>query len=177
MVGAGTVRTERYGRMVKNDELRERRARDGLEPDPVAVVVSARLNLPPDLPLLQDPDSHVVVVTEAEHELQGVRARVEYVRPAGEGQTRFELAPALAALRERFDVRTALCEGGAVLAAALLSERLVDELRLSLAPKLAAGDGPTLITGPAFEPPFDMTLVSVHEDGGHLFLRYGVRDS
>ena len=33
----GTVRTERYGRMVKSDELRERREREGLAPDPLAL--------------------------------------------------------------------------------------------------------------------------------------------
>ena len=30
MVGAGTVREERYGRMTKNDELREKRVAEGL---------------------------------------------------------------------------------------------------------------------------------------------------
>src|SRR3954470_6622793 len=57
MVGAGTVRTERYGRLVRDPELRERRVAEGLAPDPLAVVVSARLRLPPDTPLLQDEHS------------------------------------------------------------------------------------------------------------------------
>src|SRR3954462_14463807 len=42
LVGAGTVRAERYGRVVKSDELREKRAGEGLERDALAVVVSAR---------------------------------------------------------------------------------------------------------------------------------------
>ena len=46
MVGAGTVRAERYGRMAKSDELRDKREREGLARDPLAVVVSARLDLP-----------------------------------------------------------------------------------------------------------------------------------
>src|SRR4051794_23426086 len=40
MAGAGTVRAERYGRIVKDEKRRERRAARGLEPDPLAVVVS-----------------------------------------------------------------------------------------------------------------------------------------
>src|SRR3712207_1017613 len=80
MVGAGTVRTERYGRMVKTDELRERRVAEGLAPDPLACVVSARLDLPPDLPLLQDPDSHVVVLTASDADPPDVPARCECVR-------------------------------------------------------------------------------------------------
>ena len=183
MAGAGTVGTERYGRLVRDPERRERRAAAGLDPDPLAVVVSARLTLEPDLPLLQDPDSRVVIVTESERELEGVRAKVEYVRPgdapaAAEELRRrasmLTLAPALRALRERFGVATVMCEGGAVLAAALLRERLVDELRLSVAPTLAAGTGPTLVTGPPLEPPQAMELRTVHESGGHLFLSYAV---
>jgi riboflavin biosynthesis pyrimidine reductase len=54
MVGAGTVRAERYGRIVRMPERRERRVAEGLAPDPLAVIVSARLRLPTDLPLLQD---------------------------------------------------------------------------------------------------------------------------
>ena len=46
MVGAGTAREERYGRMTKNDELRQKRVNEGLVPDALAVVVSGRLDLP-----------------------------------------------------------------------------------------------------------------------------------
>ncbi len=42
--------------MTKSDELRAKREREGLTPDPLAVVVSARLDLPADLPLLQAPE-------------------------------------------------------------------------------------------------------------------------
>ena len=184
MVGAATVGTERYGRLVRDPDRRERRRAAGLEPDPLAVVVSARLSLEPDVPLLQDPDSRVVIVTESERELEGVRARVEYLRPADAPPTASELrertamltlAPALRALRERYDIRTVLCEGGSVLAGSLLREHLVDELFLSLAPKLSAGTGPTVAGGPPLDPPAEMRLVSAHEAGGHLFLRYRVR--
>src|SRR3954454_23262388 len=47
MVGAGTIRTERYGRIVRKPERRAKRAAEGLEPDPLAVIVSARLRVPP----------------------------------------------------------------------------------------------------------------------------------
>src|SRR3954466_3101735 len=50
MVGAGTVRIEGYGPVVKNDELRAKREREGLNPDALAVIVSGGLNLPVDVP-------------------------------------------------------------------------------------------------------------------------------
>jgi riboflavin-specific deaminase-like protein len=183
VAGAGTVGTERYGRLIRDPERRERRRAAGLDPDPLAVVVSARLMLDPDIPLLQDPDSRVVIVTASERELEGVRARVEYVRPPevpDELRDRaavLSLAPLMGALRDRHGIELALCEGGSVLAGALLRERLVDELLLSLAPKLGAGSGPTVVTGPPFDPPVEMALLTAHEAGGHLFLRYRVTDS
>ena len=77
MVGAGTVRAERYGRMAKSDELRDARGPEGLAPDPLAVVISARLDLPADLPLLNEPEQRVVIATGSDAslpELGGARS-------------------------------------------------------------------------------------------------------
>ena len=71
-------------------------------------------------------------------------------------------------LRERYGIGTMMCEGGSMLAGALLQEELVDELYLSLAPKLAAGTGPTVVTSPPLEPPAGAELVTAHEAGGRL---------
>src|SRR5688572_2619896 len=80
MVGAGTVRIERYGRMAKSDELRDTREGEGLARDPLAVVVSGRLDLPADLPLLNEPEQRVVIATASDAELTGLGEQVEYVR-------------------------------------------------------------------------------------------------
>jgi 5-amino-6-(5-phosphoribosylamino)uracil reductase len=175
MAGAGTVRTERYGRMIKSDELRERRIAGGLAPDPLALVCSTRLNLPPDLPLLQDAQSHVVVLTASDAEPPDCPARVEVLRgerapdPGG-----VLLAPLLRELRERHGVRSILCEGGPALNDGLLRERLVDELFLALSPKLAAGEALTVVTGDPLRPPTELELISVLESESNLFMRYRV---
>jgi riboflavin-specific deaminase-like protein len=172
MVGAGTVRTERYGRMVRDPDRRARREQDGLSPDPLAVVVSARLALDPDIPLLQDPDSTVVVVTASDDEIDGARADVEYIRIARDEPTgTVPLAPAMRELRER-GIRTVLCEGGPIVNSTLLAEDLVDELFLVVASKLAAGSGPTIVSGAELDPAREMRLISALEAGGDLFLRY-----
>jgi hypothetical protein len=80
MVGAGTAREERYGRMTKNDELRQKRMNEGRVADALAVVVSGRLDLPPDLPLLNDPEQRVVIATASDEEIAGVTGDVEYAR-------------------------------------------------------------------------------------------------
>jgi riboflavin-specific deaminase-like protein len=172
MAGAETVRAERYGRIVKNDELRGRRERDGLAPDALAIVVSGRLDLPADLPLLQDAAARVVILTGSEGAPPDGQARVELLRgePGSDGLLLLE--PLLRRLREEHGVRSIVCEGGSVLNHGLLHEGLVDELFLALAPKLAAGDPLTAVTGPGLEPPLDFELLSVLEAEGHLFFRY-----
>ena len=174
MAGAGTVRTERYGPMVRDPERRERRVKEGLAPDPLALIPSARLHLPADLPLLQDPGSRVLVLTQSDGELPPVLARVEYLRgPPHPGGVR--LAPLFTELRHKHGVRSILCEGGPALNAALLHEGLVDELFLSLAPKVTGGAGLALVEGEPLPDALELELVTLFDSGGDLFLRYRLR--
>src|SRR5947209_6737844 len=78
--GTGTMRSERYGRLVRNPERRRRRAAAGLRPDPLACLISRRGEVPLDIPLFEDPDSRVIVFTPAELDLSGIRAQVDVVR-------------------------------------------------------------------------------------------------
>lgn len=180
MAGAGTVRVERYGRIVPNAATRERRLEHGLEQEPLACIVSARLSLPDDLPLLNEPAARVVIITPSAASLTGASAQIEYVRAGNDG--RLDLHLAMRELSERFGVRTLLCEGGPHLNAELLAAGLVDEVFLSLAPKLAGGEDVTgealrIVAGVAFEQPLELELLGALENESHLFLRYGVRRS
>jgi riboflavin-specific deaminase-like protein len=171
MAGAGTVRTERYGRLVRAPERRDRRTGEGLDADPLAVIVSGRLFLDAEIPLLQDPDSHVVIITDdRDGEIDGVRARVDYLRRDPHGGLR---AP-LEQLRREYGVRSVLCEGGPRLNAHLLREDLVDELFVSIAPKIAGQPGPTMIGAGGPETPAALELVSLLEAEAMLFTRYRV---
>jgi riboflavin-specific deaminase-like protein len=179
LVGAGTVRAERYGLLVRDEARRLLRLERGLAEQPLACIVSAALDLPPDIPLLADPAARVAVLTpSASGEIPGGSAAVEYVRAGVDGT--LDLPAALAELRERFAVRTVLCEGGPRLNGALLAAGLVDELFLSLAPKLGGGGiadaeaARRIIEGPGFDRPVELELLEVLRDGSELLLRYGV---
>ena len=180
LFGAGTARIERYGRMIRDEAGRARRRAAGLEADPLACVVSGRLDLPADLPLLRDPESRVLVVTSSDAEVDGAAAHVEYLRPSTgleylEPPARGDLALSgtLERLRAEHGVRTLLCEGGPHLNRALLREGLVDELFLSLAPTLTGdAEAPSILAGPALGAPVAMVLVRLLEHRGYLFLRY-----
>jgi riboflavin biosynthesis pyrimidine reductase len=149
MVGAETVRVESYGPM-----------------DPAAVLVTRSANVPAEVGLLSAPDNRVIVLTPSpDAELPACAADVRYLRgPFADGVRR---------LRTELGVRSVLCEGGPQLLGELLRAQLVDELHLVIAPKLAAGPDPlTIVTGAALDPPADLELLSLHESGGYLFLRY-----
>jgi riboflavin-specific deaminase-like protein len=177
MAGAGTVRTERYGRLVREEGPRRLRRERGRSEEPLACIVSGRLALPADLPLLADPRARVAIITASPASVTGAAARVEYVRAERHGTV--DLRRALAELHERFAVRSLLCEGGPHLNSHLLAAGLVDELLLTLSPKLAGGDPSSgeslrIVAGPAFDAPIELELVGVLESGSQLFLRYGV---
>ena len=172
LVGTGTLRAERYGRLVRDPDRRAAREAAGLRPDPLAVVVSRSLDLPPDIPLFQDPDSTIVVYTSSDAEAPECPADVRLVRldPAETTMT-----TALRRLRADHGVRSLLCEGGPTVFGALVHERLVDELFVTLSPKLAGGMDPlTILQGPRLPDPEELELRWVLEAGGSLFLRYGV---
>lgn len=173
MVGAGTARIERYGRLARAPERRERRRAEGLAPEPIACLVSGRLDIPADLPLLGEPEARVVVLTGSERELAPAAATVEYLRGEAGGGGRLALAPLLARLRSEQGVRSVLCEGGPTLNHALLGEGLVDELFLTVAPKLVGGEPEfTIVAGTPGDDPLGLDLVTCLEADGALYLRY-----
>ena len=170
MVGAGTLRAESYGRLVRKPERREARERAGLAAEPLAVVVSGRLDLPEDLPLLHDPEQEVLVATFSDAELPGA-ARIEYLRSE---RGAVDIAALLAEVRRR-GVRSVLCEGGPTLNAELVRAGGVDELFHCLAPTLAGEpDAPTMVSGVLHEAAA-MELVSLLENDSHLFMRYRLK--
>lgn len=171
LIGAGTVRAERYGPMVPDSTLQDHRLAAQRAAQPLAVIVSGSLALPRDLPLLQDAGSHVVVLTsQTQRTIGTVPAQVDYMR--GPGPT-LELRPFLERLRTNYAVRSILCEGGPTLNAALLRESLVDCLFLTLAPTLAGGPLPlTIVDGPAFDPRPRARFVRALTAEDNLFLEY-----
>ncbi len=134
------------------------------------MLVSARLTIPPSLPLLQDPGSRVIIVTASDQTLSNCPASIEYIR---HDHVTASLEPSLRTLREHYGVRSVLCEGGPSLNAALLREQLVDELFLTIAAKLSGEPTGLGIIAPL--PRGDTTDLQLRwtlQAGQDLFLRY-----
>ena len=186
LVGAGTVRASRGSGWGPGGvyppaaaAFCELRARLGLTPEPMTLVVTAHGDLDPGHPAFLDPHRAITIAAPATaaHRLRlaGFRDGIA-IEELGDGDV---VTPeALVALASRMGARVMLTEGGPHLAAGLAAAGLIDELFLTVAPQLVGRDRNVgrlgLIEGAALWPGHARwaELASVRRAGGHLFLRY-----
>jgi riboflavin biosynthesis pyrimidine reductase len=179
LVGASTVREEKY-KPARPRELWSH-LRDGRPPTPPIAVVTRRLDLDPDSPLITAAPAHARTIVITTSSAPATR-RDEVARHAEviiAGQDTVDLATAVAALAERGH-RRMLAEGGPHLLAQLAGAGLLDELCLTIGPLMAGPGAPRIVagapgTGPAT--PLPLTLAHVLEDDGFLLCRYIRKDN
>lgn len=123
-------------------------------------VVTARGSIDPTSALFTSGAGFAITTLEAEvHGVEAIRA----------GTGSVDLAGALAQL----DARVVVCEGGPRLNASMLAAGLVDELCLTVAPMLVAGDSTRVAAGRELATPVSLGLRHVlADDEGYLYLRY-----
>jgi len=172
VVGASTVRAERYGPPRPNGAVRAARRARGQAPAPRLVVVSASLDLDPSLGLFGDPEAPPVVAT-TEHADDAAVARLaevaEVVRLPGDRVQPDALLAHLAGA----GVGVVLCEGGASLNGQMVAAGVVDEWCTTVAPLLVSGEAGRVARGAAPAAPERLALRRVlGDDDGYLFLRY-----
>jgi riboflavin biosynthesis pyrimidine reductase len=150
LIGAGTMRVERYGPM-----------------EPLVVLVSGRLDLPWDAPLFTEERGEALIFTASEAEPPETAATVEVVRHEGA----VNLGEALRHLRAERGIRAVLSEGGPHLHAQMQADGLVDDLFLTIAPKLSGGEAPRILEG-SLPDVAGLELAWLLEQDGELFARY-----
>ncbi len=170
IAGTGTLRVERYGPLIRDADARQRRVESDLDPQPLACVITRSGDVPVDIPLFEDEDSRIVLFAAAP-----APALPEHVEVVELDPGELTLTTALRHLRRHHGVHRLLCEGGPTLFGALLHEGLIDELFVTIAPKLAGGGrGPTITSGAALADPAKLHIRGLLERGGSLFARYEV---
>jgi 5-amino-6-(5-phosphoribosylamino)uracil reductase len=171
--GTRTLKVERYGRIIRDAGARRRREQEGRSPEPLACVVTRSGDVPTDIPLFTEPASRIVLFSAAPVDLEGCGAEVDSVQvDPGE----LTLTTVLRRLRSDFGVASLLCEGGPTVFGSLLQEHLVDELFLTLAPKLVGGGAsPTISSGTELKELQPMEVVWALEHESALYLRYRLR--
>lgn len=172
LVGAETVRRERYGPVRLPDEHRDARVAAGRPATPPVAVVSRTLDLDlgSDLFTDADPGSETTIVTCAGADPEAVD-RIRAAAPVMVvGDDRVDLVDALGGLWS-LGHRVVLCEGGPVLLGSLAAAGLLDELCLTLSPVMGGDPLPVAVTPPGGAlSTFELRHVAV--DGETLFLRY-----
>ncbi|WP_406145006.1 pyrimidine reductase family protein [Streptomyces sp. NBC_01012] len=174
VVGAGTARQEGYRPARVRDAFAARRAAAGQRPVPAVAVVSAGLDLDFSLPLFASPLVPTLVVTGATAPTDRVAAAREAgaeVLFAGDGAA-VDPARAVTELGRRGFGRL-LTEGGPRLLGQFVAAGVLDELCLTLSPLLTAGAAQRIAGGPAVTVPERFSLISLLEEAGFLFSRYG----
>jgi riboflavin biosynthesis pyrimidine reductase len=169
LVGAGTARIEGYRALRAKEPYAALRAALDQAPAPALVLVSGRLDLDPGSPLFHGGVQRTIVVTHSasDPKLREVLADVADIIVAGTDAV--DIAAALDALAARGIVRV-LCEGGPHLLADIAAAGRLDELCLSLAPRVVGGVATRITQGLELDESFE--LAHLLDDDGTLFGRY-----
>lgn len=164
VVGAGTVRSERYRAPSLPDDLREWRGSRGMPDRPRIAIVSESLRIDPTESLAA---ARPLVFT-TEQSVAGKDPRTAaWAEVVAVGESSVDAWRMLAHLRAG-GVRTVLVEGGPRLNGALAP--YLDEACLTVSPILAGGDGPRIVHGlPTIRA---ASLDRVIHSEGFLLLRY-----
>jgi riboflavin biosynthesis pyrimidine reductase len=171
MVGAGTVRAERYGPARSDAAGAARRAAAGLAAHPTLVVVSAALDLDPGGRPFTEAPVRPVVLTHAAAPPRRREALAAVADVLECGAEEVDLTAGLAALRAR-GLDQILCEGGPRLFDGLLAADLVDELCLTVSARLVGAGPQRIVAGRGRPGPLAMRPEQILLAGDMLLTRY-----
>lgn len=149
MCGARTVEISEATLGNGGEKFRRRRLKNQLAEYPLRVIVSGSGSIDPAARIFQERFSPVIVLTSRrapEIKLRELRRRGALIKilPGRE----VDFAAALGWLREEWKVKRLLCEGGGELNDALFRAGLVDEVYLTICPKIFGGrEAPTIADG------------------------------
>lgn len=170
VVGAGTLRSERYHPLRLDEARRAWRTAHGLPPYPRLVVVSRRLDLDPTYRAFADAPVRPAIITCAQAPPDRRTALGAVADVLVHGEAEVDLRAALADLAAR-GMPTILSEGGPHLLGALTAADLVDAVCLSISP-LLTGPGAGRITAGTPSDIRSMSLAHVLVEDDALLLRY-----
>ena len=192
LVGAGTARAEHYGPARLPMEVQHMRQGRGQSPLPPIAIVTQSLDLDWGAPLFRGGDPRPILIAPGSSDAVALARAGLAADVLTTGTGAVDLSSAMAALGGR-GFHHVLCEGGPRLNATLAAAQLVDELCLTLSPKLAGSagggllgawlgsggpwlsvgglGGEAVVSGPPFGRLLELALVHVLEEDSFLFLR------
>lgn len=173
LVAAGTARAEGYGPAILPDSIRASRVAHGQSPVPAIAVVSRSGALDFASPFFTTASVRPIVVTVADAPPARREQAAEVADVILAGESDVDLSRALDELYAR-GARSILAEGGPSFNGQLVGGGHLDELCLTLSPKLVSGDARRILSGDVLEMTSDLQLLTVCEEDDYLFLRFSV---
>jgi riboflavin-specific deaminase-like protein len=174
MCGARTVEISQTILGNGGEKFRKLRSKNGLTEFPLRVIVSGSGSIDPAAKIFQKQFSPIIVLTTqraSAEKLAQLRQLADEVNICG--KTEIDFPTTLRWLRTRWNVNRLLCEGGGELNDALFRAGLVDEINLTICPKIFGGrTAPTVADGIGFPRLVDtgkFELTSIKRKNGELF--------
>lgn len=177
MNGAGTVNSNPINMGPGPRKFRHTRIRHGLAEYNLRIIVSRSGNVNPDAAVFKHRFSPIIILTTERADAQKLNA----LRPLATeikaiGRQEIDFRKALGWLREKWKIKRLLCEGGGELNDALFRAGLVNELHLTICPKIFGGRlAPTIAEGAGvlkLSDAVQFKLKSMKRIGDELFVVY-----
>lgn len=177
MAGARTVDLNPVNMGPGPEKFRRLRKRNGLSEYNLRIIVSGSGSIDPEAEIFKKRFSPIIILTSRripKQRLKTLEKVADAIRIFGDNDIDFPAA--FRWLREEWKVKRLLCEGGGELNAALFQADLVDEIHLTLCPKIVGGrHAPTLADGKNVRDLKDarqFELVSTNRVADEMFLVY-----
>jgi riboflavin-specific deaminase-like protein len=179
MAGARTLDLNKVLLGPGGERFKKIRRRHGLSEYSLRIIVSGSGSIKPDAAIFRHGFSPIILLATGRASKTKLHGLLHLVTEALIcGKTKIDFARAFRYLRQKWNVRRLLCEGGGELNAALFKAGLVDELHLTICPNLFGGSrAPTIADGRGFNHLFEaarLELRSMKRVGDELFLVYRV---
>ena len=182
MSGARTVDSAKISMGTGGTKFQKMRLKRGLAEHNLRIIVSGSGSIDPRAEVFKHNFSPIIVLTtkrmadSSRRRLQDLGATIKIC-----GQNEINFRPALRWLHDKWGVKRLLCEGGGELNDALFRAGLVDELHLTVCPKVFGGrNAPTIADGLGLGKLSCATqfqLKSSKRIGNEMFLVYSAKTS
>ncbi len=156
----------------------DQRKKNGLSPNPIKCVVSGRGSVPPTARVFHHNDSPAIVFTTQQIPSDRLRTLSKVAEVFLVGIEKVDFFRIMQILAENYQVERLLIEGGGTINASAFQAGIVDEVYLTLCPKVAGGcEVPTAVEGDGFvlADLIDLELISHRVINGEIFLHYRVQ--
>lgn len=149
LASAKTIATDQMTMGLPDPELRAARVRRRQSAYPLRVLITNSGRINPKLRLFEETFSPIVIFSTTRMPSRTQSALADKADLWLHETDSVNLAAMMSTLRSEYGVKRLVCEGGAQIFRALLTAKLIDEIHLTLSPRIFGGRGAPTLTGVA----------------------------